>query len=754
MTTMLELTHAELDKLDALTPKLNPITQQVVNAIPFTTVTERMKATVAVSQLMTFASQFKRNIELWDETLVPINSISFIIAGSGAGKDSAVNSARKCFAPGYKMIESTREAQARAEAIGAATQKGEDLPTEYDVYKAYLPPIPPIDIMPTTEPGLIQHINDIGNLKLSAGYLYSGEFSDELAYNPDMISNIKVISETYDIGVKQAKYTKGAEFRSSAISGEPVSALFVGSPGHILYDESTKKKFNVAFMSKLARRSWFCYAPEVLPEPEFDSIHEMIEYEESIKAKSKQASKMMQEQIIEITKFGIDSANCPITVSQEVYELFVVYKRYNSELVNSLPNQDSTYALIRRHLQWKALKLAGAYALLDLSDQIEAKHYIQAMQFCELLDKDMEIFEYDLNKSYHERFSDYIRTLVNKDGKAIMSIHDLKKHGFLSTLSKQKLQELVTLCAGYDTTGIYSIINDGGAIQYEPIIRTDEIHISFKSINTEALDTAVRSNNSTRIATAKRSIAVTTASGFDVASTTFSELADLLTHSYAYTPFRLRDGVRGKDNIIGNTKWLVLDVDNTPISAEETHFMLSDINHHVALTSDPNNQYKYRVLIELDSPVELDASTWKQFYLLIAQDLGLRVDPLPQSQIFYSYPDRPVYSVTDAEPISTRNYVMEAIELVSNKSSADITQLSNSEKRSQLSDKLNTFGYAFEAPYGQASRRVIQAIYHLRDLGGSKQDAIDLFNEIQEYWVDPFDDERKQSFLTQIEGLF
>ena len=70
-------------------------------------------------------------------------------------------------------------------------------------------------------------------------------------------------------GDKEVKYTKAAEFRSSAISGQPVSALFVGSPGHILYDESVKKKFHVAFMSKLARRSWFCYAPNKIDEPVF-----------------------------------------------------------------------------------------------------------------------------------------------------------------------------------------------------------------------------------------------------------------------------------------------------------------------------------------------------------------------------------------------------------------------------------------------------------------------------------------------------
>jgi len=83
--SMLELCKAELNAHSALQPQLNPITQSIVNAIPFTTVDPRMKAVIAVAQLTNFAAQFKRNIILWDDTSVPINSISFVVTGSGNG---------------------------------------------------------------------------------------------------------------------------------------------------------------------------------------------------------------------------------------------------------------------------------------------------------------------------------------------------------------------------------------------------------------------------------------------------------------------------------------------------------------------------------------------------------------------------------------------------------------------------------------------------------------------------------------------
>ena len=84
-SNMLQLTKTELESKQALTPQLNSITSRVVEAIPFPTVPYRMKCVIAVAQITNFAAQFKRNIKLWDDTLVPINAISFSVAGSGLG---------------------------------------------------------------------------------------------------------------------------------------------------------------------------------------------------------------------------------------------------------------------------------------------------------------------------------------------------------------------------------------------------------------------------------------------------------------------------------------------------------------------------------------------------------------------------------------------------------------------------------------------------------------------------------------------
>lgn len=752
--SMLTQTKELLTKEGAFTGAQNKHLQKVVEAISFPTINPRMKSVIAVAQITAFASQFRRNIQLWDDvTEVPVNAISFVITGSGAGKDSSVKAARKCFKSGYSLIEQATTDKAIRMAQDAAKAEGEPNVTDEAIYRSYLKPVPPIDIMPTTGPGLIQHINDIGEIGLGAGFMYSGEFSDELAYNQDMVENIKTLSEIYDTGDKEIKYTKSIENRSKAITGQPVSALFVGSPGHILYDEATKKKFHIAFMSKLARRSWFCYAPDKIDEKVFATLEEFWAHEEEIEEESKHARIGMDMETHSIAEYQLPLQGKTIAISKDVERLFKTYKRYNNDLADLLPNQESTYALIRRHLQWKALKLAGAFAIMNCEDAISSESYLEAIRFCETLDKDMEVFERDLNKAPHELLVDFFHTKTLVDGASEISTHDLKKQGFMNNVSRPKLKEMVSLCAGYDRNSVYSIINEGSAIKYEPIVKTDQINVTYKEIDCTALNAAIALGDDDVIASAKQHIGSTVSYGFDSATTTFAELPALLQHDYAFSPFKFKDGVRRKENLESGTKWIVLDIDDSPLSAEEAHMMLGDINHHIALTSNNNNPFKFRVLLELDSEVHLDAVTWKHFYLKIADDLGLRADPLPQAQIFYSYAGRTVYSNTDADTIETRDYLMYAKELTATREQPNKV-LSNAQKRAQLNDPTTTFEFAFEARYGEGSRNMYRMVRYAQDLGATMEEALQLLDDCNEYWESPMPPDRFEKLREQTIRLY
>jgi hypothetical protein len=641
---MLSLTRDELNKYDALTPKLNQHIANITDAIPFN-ISPHMKAVIAVTQITTFAAQFRRNVELYDGTEVPINAISFIVSGSGKNKDSSVRAASRCFQPGYDLIQSHNHKALVDEAIQAASDAGDEPPDAEGIYKPYMKPEIDIETMVTTGPGLIDHINAVTDMPFGASLVSSSEFADELAYNPDMVENIKILAETYDLGKKQSKHTKGAEFRSKSINGASVNALFIGSPTFLLYDEPTKKKFNIAFMSKLARRSWFCYAPEKIAEPEFDSIEAFFKYEDDLELTAKQARANMSDFVQSVAEFGIKTKGHSLPVTQEVERLFKTYKRYNNDLAE--------------------------------------------------------------------------------------------------------------LAAGYDLNGIYNLTPDGGGIQYEPIITTDTISVSYKPIDCSQLNTAVRSGDIHAIRAAKDSISLTVAYGFETESTQFAELGQLLSGDFAYSPFYFRDGIRGRDNIVGGTKWLTLDIDDSPLSAEETHFMLSEFNHYIALSSDPDNHYKFRVLIELDTVVELSSIAWKHFYLAIANDLALNVDPLPQSQIFFSYADRLVLSNLDANPLVTRDYVILARDREAEKAQSQ-RQLTSAQCKAQLEDPETTFSYAFHCKTN-GSLNMYRMMQHAKLLGATLDQTIQLIHDVNEFWsmdLGAMPQERVDKLVEQCVRLF
>lgn len=750
---MLELTRKYLEDHGAFTGEQSPIIAKIAETIPYKTVPERMKLTIAVSELMTWASQFRRNIHHWDGTSVPVNAISFVVTASGEHKDSSVRAARKCFNPGYKLIQEAIDKQAEQEAKKEANESGEP------DWKAFYKPPAPIFMSPTTGPGLIQHINDIGKYPLGSGLLYAGELGDELAINGDILENIKTLAEVYDVGDKEVKYTKGVESRSLEIKGQPVSAFFVGSPVHILYDEVVKKRFQLAFMSKLARRSWFCFIQETLKESTYDEIEDFLADIDSSDTSILHLQDAIAQEIKTLTQYHIEQSGVLLQVDKKVKDLFNVYKRYNKEVAEQILAPSSVTALVRKHLQWKALKLAGALAIAYYSDTITEEHYIEAIRFAESLSYDMDAFEQEMNKLPYERFADYIKTCVDShSGEASIDIHNLKKKGFIATTAnpKVKLKELIVPASVYDKLGIYTVSDDGIYIHYKRIQKTDTINVSVKPIDNSKLFNAIATNQpADSIRDIKSLIAASATYGFEQEQATFADLDQLLQGNYAYSPFHFKDGVRGKSNIVGGTKWVVLDIDSSAITAEEAHFMLSDINHHIALGSDASNPFKFRVLLELDSVVDVEPIIWRNFYLKIAEDLALTVDPLPQSQIFFSYWEDtrpPILSVTDASPIAVRDYLMQAHEASENSQSVVAKTMTDSQKKNLIADELSTFAPAFNAADGEGSRKLIWAAkYAYNDLGMSKDDVIALVRRINAYWLYPMDSARiEMTILSQV----
>ena len=723
----------KLRENNVLLPRYPSFIEELGKTIANDTIPSQMKAVLAVSELVLYASQFRRNILHWNGSSIPINAITFCISASGTGKDSSINLLRKNFHSSYKILEEFRDTQARNKAIEIAKSKNKAKPTSYEAYKEFYDQPIPLRVAPSTTEGYIQYLNEIEQGNIGAGYIFSSEIGAELSNSKVISSNFQLISELYDEGKKEVKVLKAKENQSKEIRNLPVSALFMGSSSNILYDSEIKKQFKMEFSSKLARRSFFYFSKEETDKVLPVSIDDFLARKNAIDLEALKLRENFDRYFLKLSASQFEKLGKPITVSQEVINLFNVYKEYNEIVSKSILEQYPISKIVRMHLQWKALKLSGAFAIYHNRDEIQIEDYVLACNYCELLDGCMQEFERELNKEPYEVLADYMhQSLV--DNRCFLDIHTLKKLGFISGTSnlEKKLKEIVILVSSYDLSGIYKALENG--IEYTELIKTNVIGISYLPC------TGTKAERAKKCST-----------GFVYSETSFEALADMLKGDYAYSPFQFKNGIRSKENLVGDTKWLALDIDHCDFTYEQIHTILGNINHHIVQTSDKKNLYKFRLLVELDSPINLPDREFKTFVQSVSQYLGLSVDLVPKSQIFFSYANREILSVTNAKPLEVRSHLLIANDSTNEPFVQKVENLTKAQLSTLLNNPTSTFVYAYEAKQGEGSLNLYRAAKHAKDLGMTKEQIVELIEDINNYWEYPMDHSRlENTILNQI----
>lgn len=422
-------------------------------------VPEKMQALMAATELILYASHLRKPI-LWEGSTIPVNTISFLIGDSGAGKGRSVKSVRNLLKPGYELIDKAREQDAKAKAVEDAEADGKK-PTDWRKY--YSKPRSLIANV-STLPGTMKHLAALEHGRLGAGFLYVDEVGSELVSNKDLSENIIALAIGYDSGEIPPKLLKDDTNQVEPIHNLPFSGLLFGSPANIIYDEPTKKKFKDEFSTKLSRRSFFCFARLSPEKPVYATIEEARQADRAERVRTKEVTEALTPWF---TALVGATKQTPLAVAPEVEDLFSDYHGYNEWAADTMSKQHPMSALHRRHMQWKALKLAGAIAILENEETLTADHYIQAINFTEAFATDLEEFEIELDKEPYELCADYMKATA-ENGYINMSTHKLRKMGYIkgNGSPKNKLLELIDSMKTYDDNNKFEY-SDGYIHFYE-----------------------------------------------------------------------------------------------------------------------------------------------------------------------------------------------------------------------------------------------------------------------------------------------
>jgi len=274
--------------------------------------------------------------------------------------------------------------------------------------------------------------------------------------------------------------------------------------------------------------------------------------------------------------------------------------------------------------------------------------------------------------------------------------------------------------------------------------------ISYKQVDNSAIAEAYKRNASADyIATLKARVSFEATIGYQYTEVPFSKLAGVMCNDYAYSPFKYKTieegatynakafphpygGIRNKNNVTGKCSWVSLDIDTTNVADKDFHKIMGNINHHIARTSNPDNQYKYRVAVPLTTAVDIDNEHWKFFIGSIAKYLQCNIDRLPKSQLLIGYDNREVLSKLDGIDLDPAPHIEMAIAQV-NALNEERIDISPADASKALQQPYTTFEFAYNAEVGNRWATSHAAIHKAKELGASDKYIEDLMYSINDF---------------------
>jgi len=698
--TRLELVTNELNRMNVFGNHTNKTADKMSKIlgedIPFP-----MSLTIANYTMATFTGHFHLKIKLAEDNLIPCNVIAFVLAKSGAKKTSSMLKLEKALKGGYDVINEYRWDKAKRLA--------EDTDTD-------VTPPSPLSNAIATEAGMIQRLNDFAKEGVGLPSLYVDEISTELASNPDMIPNIKLVSQLFDVGDMKSKPLKDRQAQSDEVHGMGMSALFIGSEHGILEDELVLKKFETEFISKLARRSFFVYPDFKQEEKTVETIDDLLQ---EITIEEEVAQELLTDVSIQstyIARKAIQTDYMNIDIDEEANRLYKLYKVYCEELAKEVTDNEAVQ-LELTHRHWKAFKLAGVYAVFNGNESVTIQDLKEAIYVAELNKEHLKKFTYMANRQKYEILLDHY---IN--GGKTLSAHEMVKKKWIQKTGAP-LKTIVELAnSKLGNTGMLEITEDNTVV-FKNFQKTEGLGASYIMVSG-----------------AKEERAMRTASGYTYKKSSFEKIGNLLCNDTAYCPFEFKGGIRGKDYIVSGADFIVLDVDDDGITDNEASDMLCDFNHIIARTSS-NSPYKFRVILPTDITVDIENDKWKPFMKKVSEYLGIEIDLLPKAQIYYGYKGR--------ELIVNEGIDLPASELVKNielpeKKAKPLTRKGVSEV---LDNPFETFKYAYEIESGKGLHNSLWRVtVHAYDIGLTYDETVTVLNDILEY----IDDEPRTGYMDSL----
>jgi len=536
------------------------------------------------------ASMMRCNIETRDRGILPVNTYVLNLMPSGTGKGFSTNIMEEDIIDSFriKFLRDVLPGESNAQLLQIAARRQSTNPhmsadeAMNEVQRDY-------DALGTlafsfdsgTAPAVKQMrlkllMSNAGSMNLELD-----EVGSNLTGNIEMLNTFL---ELYDVGKVKQKLTKNTSEnkRGEELLGKtPTNLMLFGTPTKLLDGSKVEEDFKQMLETGYARRMLFGFT-NTLNDYKEQTAEELYD---ALTASNIVKDTLRISQIIaglaDRNKF-----NTVLTISKEDTIHLLNYKIQCESRAYKLKAHEDIKKSELSHRYYKALKLAGAYAFVEGSKDVNKNHLNSAIQLTE--DSGEHFNRIITKEGSYARLARYIADV----GKEVTQVDLLEELPFYRGSEAQKKDMLSLAVAwGYKNNIIIrrTYVDDIEFLSGEALKETnlDKIHIAYSTEITE---------------------------GFEGAITKFSRLPELISITgYHYTAHSFLNKYRSSEKAIPGFDLLILDIDGE-CNLDSAKELLNDYTVLFATTKrHTDTKNRFRLIFPLSHYLKLNPRDYSKF---------------------------------------------------------------------------------------------------------------------------------------------
>jgi hypothetical protein len=547
-------------------------------------------------------SIMRTNIDIPSISGVPVNMYSMCLLPSGAGKGKSTNFIENEVLEGFKnkflneLFPKVVDKNLADIAVTRSTKYGTDPDEEYVKIQQEFKNTGAYYF--NFDSGTAPAVKQLRHQLLLAGIGSINLEMDEVGAN--FSNNIEILNtfiELYDLGRVKNKITKNTKEnkRDEQLFGStPANILLFGTPTKLLDGGKTEQDFYDMLEMGYARRLFFSYTskvdnstdmtPEELLEMIVDSSTDL--FTENLK---KHLEKLADKEFF----------NKTLTANKEVVLRLLKYKQFCEKRASSYKEHEEMKKAEMVHRYFKAIKLAGAYAFIDESFEIEMKHLESAIKLAE---ESGNAFEKLLKRDKpYVKLAKYVAD-IGKEVTHVDLVEDLPFYKGSITQKKELLD--LAVAWGYNNNIIIkkSLIDGIEFFKGESLPVTD----LNKIILSGSKDITYNYENSV---------------------ITWEQLSKFVVMpNLHWTTHHWKEGHRSKSNLIPNFNLVVLDIDKD-LKLDIARELLAEYQYIIYTTKRHTEEHnRFRIILPLSHELSLGSEEYSKFMENVFNWLPFEVD--------------------------------------------------------------------------------------------------------------------------------